>query len=149
MIGPGDWRDWRYLRLRALADSPSAFGSTLARELAFDEADWRQLTPDSVLVYAEGVPVAMGATFEDEPGQMMIVAMWVEPDWRGRGLSTQVLDALVARVRGRGLRPHLWVNVVNEAARAAYRRYGFVVTDGSKDLHDGDVAEHMKLYADP
>ena len=36
-----DWELWRDLRYRALGTDPDAFGSTLAREQALTEADWR------------------------------------------------------------------------------------------------------------
>ena len=38
---PADWETWRDLRLRALRDSPSAFGSTYDREATYDKALWR------------------------------------------------------------------------------------------------------------
>ena len=46
VLGGDDWSRWRELRLRALQDSPSAFGSTYAQELAHEEADWRDLLED-------------------------------------------------------------------------------------------------------
>jgi hypothetical protein len=37
-----DWQALRQLRLRALADAPDAFASTLEAELAFPDEVWRQ-----------------------------------------------------------------------------------------------------------
>ncbi len=148
MIGPDDWRDWRSIRLRALAESPSAFGSTLAREQEFAEADWRERTSSSALVYDEGVPVAMGAGFEDEPGQMMVVAMWTEPDCRGQGLGGRVLDAIVSLARSRHLVPHLFLMPGNGVAGRLYERHGFV-RSGHVEDHGGREAEQLVFQADP
>src|SRR5262249_56071893 len=41
-IRPDEGPNLRALRLRALADAPMAFGSTLAREQAFADAVWRE-----------------------------------------------------------------------------------------------------------
>ena len=39
-FAPHEWRVYRELRLRALADSPDAFGSTYEREAARTDAEW-------------------------------------------------------------------------------------------------------------
>jgi len=41
-VRAGEWRALRALRLRALAEAPNAFGSTLARESAFPDDTWRE-----------------------------------------------------------------------------------------------------------
>ncbi|MGH9250146.1 MAG: hypothetical protein ACRD0W_11585, partial [Acidimicrobiales bacterium] len=40
-VGPPDWASWRDLRLSALSDAPSAFGSTYGSQLAKTETEWR------------------------------------------------------------------------------------------------------------
>ena len=144
----GDLELWKDVRLRSLAESPDAFGSTLAREQAFTDADWRErLSPPSVLVLADGAPIGLGGGFEIEPGTMIVVAMWLDPAWRGRGLSRRVLDLVVAWARERGMRVQLDVTRGNEAARAAYLAYGFEPTGRSVPLREGSdlVVEEMAL----
>jgi hypothetical protein len=61
LLGPDEWREYRKLRLRALADSPDSFSSTLAVEEQQSDAQWAErllsgLTSgrDLPLVAAEG-----------------------------------------------------------------------------------------------
>lgn len=43
-VRPDEWREVRSLRLRALREVPTAYGSTLAEEQAFSDAMWRERT---------------------------------------------------------------------------------------------------------
>ncbi|NUR05541.1 MAG: GNAT family N-acetyltransferase [Nocardioidaceae bacterium] len=151
-VGADDWAQWRDLRLRALADSPDAFGSTLAREEALTEAHWRARLGDpdgvAVLVDVDGHPVGMGAGFPDLPGLLHVVTMWVEPACRGRGVGGVVLRAVENWATARGLGLHLDVNVANPVARSTYERYGFVGTGETRPLRDGSAQriERMVLH---
>ena len=105
VLGPDDWQTWREIRLRSLVDAPEAFGSTLEREEAFEEAHWRQrLESVSVVVTVDGEPVALGGGFRVREGWMQVIAMWTDPAYRRRGLSLAILDVVVAAARAEGLR---------------------------------------------
>lgn len=152
VLGVDDWRQWRDTRLRALVDSPGAFGSTHAREVAFTEADWRDRLeePTSVCVLAydgEEHVLGMGGGFTDLPGWLHVVAMWVEPAARGRGVAREVLDALRGWADRRGQRLHLDVETSNALARHVYLGYGFVPTGETRPLRDGsaELVERLVL----
>ena len=137
-LSPDEWPTWRDIRLRALADTPDTFGSTLDLERTFGETEWRaRLASPSVVVLDDGAPVACGAAFRNRPGWAAVVAMWVEPGHRGRGLSRRVLDALVTWARAEGLDVEIGVNQANPGARAAYLSYGFVPTGECYPLREG------------
>lgn len=56
----------------------------------------------------------------------LIQGVWVDPAWRGRGIGTAGIAAVVAATqRTYGVVPSLYVNAFNEAARAIYRHVGF------------------------
>ena len=123
-----DWPVLRDVRLRALADSPDAFGSTLEREQSFDEKEWRRRTVRPVWVAEVGVrPVAMAGVFADD-GVLQVWGMWTDPDHRGQGVARALLDRLVGPAVADGRPVALHVNTTNAGARAFYEGYGFEVT---------------------
>jgi len=131
-LGPDDWETFRDIRLRSLADSPDAFGSTWERERAFTEAEWRRRLGVPVYVVEDPRPVAIGGTFDQE-GVPHVWGMWTDPAHRGRGHARRILDALIPP----GTPAQLDVNVTNDGARTAYQRYGFVGTGHLEPLRPG------------
>ena len=141
-LTPADWAAYRELRLAALTDAPSAFGSTLARERSLTPEDWRErLRRRST--FAARVPhghVGMAAGIEaDEPGHAELVGMWVHPHWRGKGVGDLLVDA---GVEWAGTSAHdavtLWVSVGNDRAEALYARHGFARTGATQPIREED-----------
>ena len=145
-LGPDDWETFRAIRLAALADSPDAFGSTLAREQPYSEDDWRQRLTGPVYVVEDPHPVAIGGIF-DNAGTPHVWGMWTDPAHRGRRHARTILDALIPP----GTRAQLDVNVSNGGARTAYERYGFVGTGHLEPLRPGSDQriELMVLCREP
>jgi ribosomal protein S18 acetylase RimI-like enzyme len=131
-LGPDDWAAFRDIRLRSLADSPDSFGSTLEREQAFTEGDWRTRLTGPVVVVEDPEPVAIGGTFDND-GVLHVWGMWTDPAHRHRGHAWAVLEALLPP----GRRAQLDVNITNGGARAMYERYGFVGTGQVEPLRPG------------
>ena len=147
-----DLEAWQDVRLRSLADAPEAFGSTVERELAFTDDEWRaRLRPPAVLVLDGGRAVGLGGGFEVRPGVVLVVAMWLEPTWRGQGLSRRVLDLVVDWAREHDFEVELDVAREATAARAAYEKYGFVYTGDQARLREGSpvVTDRMVLPLPP
>jgi GNAT superfamily N-acetyltransferase len=141
-LGPDDWQAFRQVRLASLADAPYAFGSTLAREQDFDEATWRhRLAPGNgvaVLAYADLDPVGVMGIYEPRPGRALLVAAWVDPAARGRGVGDALVAEVLAWARERGYAEvGLRVADGNEPARKLFLRNGFTPT-GEREPLDSD-----------
>jgi hypothetical protein len=82
-----DWPVLRDLRLAALLDAPTAFGSTHAREAAFGEADWRRRIGGAAVFLGRhgGVPAGLSGGYVDGDGEAHLVMMWVRAPARGSG----------------------------------------------------------------
>ncbi len=147
--GPHDWRAVREVRLRALADSPDAFGVTLEEAQAQSEAVWRERLEDSnptLLALRGDEPVGMGGGFlPPERDMAWIWGMWTAPELRSTGLGRRILDELVRWAQGTGRVVHLHVAEGNDGARALYVSSGFVATGLWEPLREGSSVLMEKL----
>lgn len=142
---PDEWRAVRALRLRALADTPDAFGSTLARETAEPEDDWRAHwleLPGTLALIAEDegrlVGMAFGRPSRDDTGVAGLYGMWVDPIARRLGVGATLVGAVVTWARTSGFHTvELGVTLSNPGAVAFYAALGFVDTGQRYPLREG------------
>jgi putative acetyltransferase len=79
-----------------------------------------------VVARAEGGAIGCGALRRLDATTGELKRMYVEPEWRGRGVGRQIVVSLEAAARGLGLsRLVLETGVHQEEAIALYRRAGF------------------------
>lgn len=94
-------------------------------------ASWRAYDGLLVLATHDGEPVGFAAWRE-----RMLDALYILPEHVGRGLGTQLLDALPASVDS------LWVLVDNARARAFYEKHGWSGTGVVRSAY-GSVSETL------
>lgn len=145
-----DWRLLRDVRLAALADAPYAYGSSLAIEEAFGEADWRRRIHPAALwtvVRHDDESVGLIGAYLPEEDTPMIVAMWVRPGLRGKGIGDKLItDVLRWAEENRWSKVVLRVADGNDAARALFVRHGFAPTGVTAPL-ESDPGVRTELLA--
>jgi ribosomal protein S18 acetylase RimI-like enzyme len=145
-----EWEASRDVRLRALADAPDAFCSTLERERGFDDETWKSRLERAETLFAwDGDVVSGTATGKPDPhedGGREIVAMWVAPEHRSTGIASALIAALVESARSQGASAvALWVAGDNDRARRAYESSGFVLTGEREEMRPGVDELRMRL----
>jgi GNAT superfamily N-acetyltransferase len=143
----GDGDQLRDVRLRALADAPYAFSSSLEREVGLGPEFWEERVAESefgehgvvFVAVDDGRSVGMsGGFFVDGTHEVaMLWGMWVDPLARRSGLGHGLVDAAAdwARDSGAG-RLRLAVTDCRESkpAAALYRKLGFANTGEREPL---------------
>ncbi len=137
-------REFRWIRLRSLADDPLAFGSTYAREAAFPAELWVERTREGAMgtdrstwVAADPAGRLVGLVGSiPGPEGPVVVAMRVEPAARRQGIAGRLLDAVLAWAdRTDPDRPiRLSVNPAQLSAVRLYESRGFVRTGETEPL---------------
>lgn len=137
-IDESRWKQLRDVRLAALEADPSAFGSSLERELAFTEDDWRARTATAATFLAVDESAAMGLVSGrrlPKSGAAELNALWVDPQRRGAGVGASPVGAVLDWTRADGGRLlRLWVTSGNAAAIRLYEQLGFRRTGAEKPL---------------
>lgn len=150
-----DWKQWKALRLRAVAESPNAFSMTLEDETARSDAEWADVVARTVrhprgnLWFAEISEEAVGMMFgriTEDRRLLELGAMWVAPEARRIGAGRLLLDAAFEWARDSGAtEADLWVTEANESAVAFYEATGFKPTRETKALREGSPLRIRKM----
>lgn len=144
-LTPDDWRSYAQLRIAMLTDAPEAFWTTLADVEARTEQEWRRSCDDRTLQArdAAGRPLGTATVLTPEvpphvgllpgAGDALVLAVYVIPEARGRGVVDVMLDAalILARDVLGASRMVLQVSEDNLAARRVYERHGYTLTGNS------------------
>jgi GNAT superfamily N-acetyltransferase len=160
-IRSGEGLKLREIRLRALTQSPDAFGTTLAQAAGQPETDWHE----RAVVAAAGERQVMfvaeadgrwaglaGGFFEhaadaDGPDDAELISMWVEPEARRSGVAVELIEAVIGWAQARGAsRIRLWVTLGNVPATRLYERMGFVATGETASVRpDSALREQLMV----
>ena len=144
----------RDVRLRALADSPSAFGSTLAREEAYGDDLWEERAracaagdgAATFLAVDGDQRVGMVTALATGGGLVELVGMWTAPEVRGRGVGARLVEAVIGWAGEVGAeRVELWVTRGNEPAERLYRRLGFEPTGDHQPLPSDPCKDELRM----
>jgi ribosomal protein S18 acetylase RimI-like enzyme len=129
------WSAFQALRLRSIADSPLATYPTHNEEAGRSPAEIQERIVESAtqVVFGAfdgdtliGIAGLRWDALVQVAHKAVLWGVFVHPGWRGRGLARQLLHALFAYARERGLRQiRLSVNVENPQAAGLYRSMGF------------------------
>ena len=129
-----DWETLRDVRLTALHSDAAAFGSSLERERGFKESHWRMRlrTTPTFVVRAGGRAVGLIGAIR-EPGapaeERHLIALWVDPEHRGRGAAQALLTAAEDwAVHDGASLVSLWLVDGNDDAAELHRGAGYAPT---------------------
>lgn len=153
---PEDWEDLRDIRLAALRDAPDAFGSTYAEQAAFTKEQWlsRIAGNSTFLAYLDegehqdgADPVGLAGGYQEEPGVVELISMWVGPRARGHGVGEALIDAVAdwARTTTNAVTLHLWVTEDNKPAVRLYERCGFTPTGERQPLPSNEALGEIAM----
>ncbi|MBL8543244.1 MAG: GNAT family N-acetyltransferase [Hyphomonadaceae bacterium] len=151
-----DWAPFRALRLRALQSEPGVFATAYAEAAARPESQWRWTVSgadhQAFGLFDGAALIGITAIFrdsEDPSGATAMLAMsFIEPAYRGRGLSQLFYDARLAWARAHGGFRRIVVShrASNEASRRANQRHGFTLTGSAPRTWPDGVTEDEISY---
>ncbi|MFD2368394.1 GNAT family N-acetyltransferase [Pseudoduganella sp. GCM10020061] len=149
---------YRELRLRSLADSPDAFGSTWEAEQALPPTHWQDRLSAAAVsgrdcpLVAERDGAALGLLWARQdtaqPALVNLFQMWVAPESRGCGVASALLREAIAWAQSmQASVVQLGVTCGDTPAARLYARAGFLPHGEPEPLGDGSplLSQPMRL----
>jgi GNAT superfamily N-acetyltransferase len=155
-VRPDEGPVLQMVRLAALADSPSAFGSSYAAEADQPDDYWEARAvlgaagESSVTLFAviAGSVVGLVAAYQPDAAGLSVelVSMWVAPAQRRAGIAAELVDAVVGWARETGAATvELWVTRGNDAAVRLYETEGFRLTGDHQPLPSDPCKDELRM----
>lgn len=152
-ISPRNALIFKAVRLRALQDTPSAFGSTYAKESQLTDEDWIKRgarwsdeRSAGFLAIDKGDPCGIACSFLDEGDatRAQLISMWTAPTHRKQGIGRRLVDEVIGWALLHGARSlEFMVVSSNERAFLFYERLGFARTGRTESYpNDPDLVEY-------
>jgi RimJ/RimL family protein N-acetyltransferase len=130
-----DWKLLKQVRLAALSNTPTAFGVSYESAAQYSDAQWQERAAATSgtefwLAFIDGKPVGMIGAGISQTNRYNLIGMWVEPDVRGSGIASRLVEAVKSRALQK-LHDRVFLDVSPDNARAAnfYLKHGFVFVD--------------------
>lgn len=141
-IAVDDVELYRDLRTTAVHDTPLVFGETPEAQLAKTIEQWRERVELLATHPTEGMFLAlddgraiglMGAYYEDEDDDWVLISVWVAEPYRGTTVTTSLHTTVIDWARSAGAE-EIYLEVVSDNARAIafYNRIGYRATGVTK-----------------
>lgn len=151
-----EWPAYRAIRLRALADAPDAFSSTLDAEQALAPETWATRMAKAAVsgidhalaaeLAGELVGLAWAKVDADDATIVNLFQMWVAPEARGQGVAGALLDEAIRWAGTRGAQAlQLGVNCANLPAVRLYERAGFLDTGWREPFRPGSAMTEQRM----
>jgi ribosomal protein S18 acetylase RimI-like enzyme len=155
LVKASDFADLRTITLEAAMEEEEAIGADI-RELSThsdemykaDIADPRKFF---VISKAGKFPIGMGAMRKEKPGVWHLYSVYVNKDYRGHGISKEIMSKIVEEARQRGdEKINLLVGIKQEEAIGLYTKFGFKTTEtlGKMDKKDKWVDTQYAMELD-
>lgn len=158
-ITAADWPEYRRIRLRALQDSPQAFGSTWEQEALLQDEDWAARCSASAagvsgrgfFALYRGQVCALSWCLRSAQDRRIanLYAMWTAPAARGQGAGRALLAQCLGWAASQGVEQVLLaVTQGQAAAEHLYRTQGFYPLGEPELLRPGSALSAQSMCLD-
>lgn len=127
-----DWEALKTIRLESLLDAPDVFAATYTAVEKYSEAEWRaraahQTQHHYILAFKDAQAIGIIGGIKSLAYDFNLIAMWVNPKFRGNGVAYSLIDVIKKFVISKGHNKiRLSVSPSNTKAVDVYSRHGFV-----------------------
>jgi L-amino acid N-acyltransferase YncA len=129
-----DFKKFRALRLKALSESPMAYGIAVSDESGRTEDEWRKICREKCYVIAEYEGEFIGMLGASEffgsyiRHQVEIISAYIDPRFRGQGVMRRIFELLKSELQKKNYLEQMivWVTLhEGQASRFVFEKFGF------------------------